>query len=421
MSKQLQHRLETLKSERSKALNVKASLVLAGKEATQEARDLEANLATINGDIALIEKLTSMPGYAALQEQQEAQERSVQNVATAQQVTAQVVEGVANVITDSKSGERRQRMESQLRSYLKHGNPKELRDVAVSVDNGALLPQEFAIVAEATKYVGRIAQEVYQYNAEGGRAVKFPVSDDTVNGMTVIAETSTSVPAEADPTVFSVTQAGADDLVGRVDYSKQFAADSIAGYLQRLIGPRVARTLSSAVMVGKDTAGNALVAVPAGGYLAGIPVGATTGTIAAGIGIADLENLFSSLDYSYQVSGSWFMHQKTRDLLQSQKDSTGRSLYGVSAQEGLVNLFSRPVYIDSNLPAPSAGVYAASATPVIFGDHSKAFGASISDTRVKVLTETHADILVNTLLFYVRFQSAKLVQAASAKLKIATS
>ena len=86
-----------------------------------------------------------------------------------------------------------------------------------------------------------------------------------------------------------------------------------------------------------------------------------------------------------------------------------------------MSLFGRPVYIDNNLPAPSTGVFAASATPVIFGDHSKAFGASISDTRVKVLTETHADLLVNTLLFYVRFQSAKLVQAASAKLKIATS
>ena len=87
---------------------MKASLVLAGKEATQEARDLESNLATINGDIALIEKLTSMPGYAALQEQQEQEARNVQNVVTAQQVTAQVVEGVANIITDNKSAEQTQ-------------------------------------------------------------------------------------------------------------------------------------------------------------------------------------------------------------------------------------------------------------------------------------------------------------------------
>ena len=45
----------------------------------------------------------------------------------------------------------------------------------------------------------------------------------------------------------------------------------------------------------------------------------------------------------------------------------------------------------------------------------------ISDTRIRVLVERYADIFVNSMLFYVRFQSAKLVQAASAKLKIAAS
>jgi HK97 family phage major capsid protein len=351
-----------------------ASLVNNEKQNDPLYATLEQSVGEIDQTIATIRQMMAMPSYQSIVERQATEERDRQTDAVVQQTASAVT---AAIITSDKSGEKRA-IESQLRTYLRNGNITELRDVTVTGDSGALLPQEFAIVASATKYVGRIAQEVYQYNAEGGRSVKFPVSDDTANGMTVIAETNSSNPAEADPTVFSTTNPGADDLVGRVDYSKQFADDSIAGYLQRLIGPRVARALSSAVMVGKDTAGNALVNAPAGGYLAGIPVGATTGTIAASIGIDDLENLYASLDYSYQVSGSWFMHQKTRDLLQSQKDSTGRSLYGVSPQEGLVNLLSRPVYIDNNLPAPSAGVFGASVTPVIFGDHSKAFGASIS-------------------------------------------
>ena len=153
MSKQLQHRLETLKSERSKALNVKASLVLAGKEATQEARDLESNLATINGDIALIEKLTSMPGYAALQEQQEQEARNVQNVVTAQQVTAQVVEGVANVITDNKSAEQRAKQHIAFRNYLKTGS-LQTRDLATTSDAGgaAVVPDGYSFGAFARKY-----------------------------------------------------------------------------------------------------------------------------------------------------------------------------------------------------------------------------------------------------------------------------
>jgi hypothetical protein len=241
----LQNRLDTLKSERTRVLNTKASMVMAGKETTSEFRDLDAQLNTINGDIVLIEKLTSMPGYAAVQEQQAAQERSVQDVATAQQVTAQVVEGVANVITNSdKSGERSQRLEQEMRSYLRTGQLSELRDVSVSDTNGATVAQSFGLITEATRFSSQIVSEIYVYNDANGSPVKLPVSDDTQNGLTVIPETDTTSGIEFDPSVISTVNAGADILVGRVDYSKQFSDDSVAGYLQRLVGPRVARSLA---------------------------------------------------------------------------------------------------------------------------------------------------------------------------------
>ena len=414
-----ENKIASLVESKNKNLRVMSTLLSEGRENSNEYRALEQAVKDSEEDIAILRKLASHPSIIAAEQKQEQEEREKQAHGIATTVSENVT---AAIITSDKGGERRQRQETQLRSYLKYGNLAELRDVAVSVDNGALVPQEFGLVTEATRFTGRIVQEIYKYGNTNGASVKFPVSDDTANGLTLVAETGSTNSAEADPTVFSTTQPGAASLIGRIDYSKQFSDDSVAGYLQRLVGPRVARALSSAVMVGTDSAGTALTGfVPVGGYLSGIPTGTTTSAIANGIGLVDLENLYASLDYSYQNVGSWFMHQKTRDYFQSQKDSAGRSLYGVSPQEGLVNLFSRPVYIDNNLPAPTAGVFAANSTPIIFGDHSRAFGAAISDVVVKVLTERFSDVLLNSLLFYVRFQSAKLVQAASAKLKIAAS
>lgn len=419
MSKQLRHRLETLRSERSKALNVKASLLLADKQDTQEARDLESNLNEITADIETIESMMALPSWQALNTKQEAEERQKEANGIATAVTENVTAAIA---TSDKSGERRQRQETQLRSYLKHGNVHELRDVAVSVDNGALVPQEFGLVTEATKFTGQIVGEIYKYDAQNGAAVKLPVSDDTASGLIVVAETGSSAPAKATPTVFSTTNPGAATLLGRVDYSKQWSDDSVAGYLQRLIGPRVARALATAVMVGTDSAGTALTGfAPTGGYLAGIPVGTTTATVAGGIGIDDIVNLYESVDASYQEVGSFFLHQKTRAYLLGLKSSTGASLFATSPQDGLKTLMGRPVYIDNNMPAPTAGVFGAGSTPVIFGDHSRAFGAAISDVNVRVLTERYADVMLNSMLHYVHFQSAKLVQAASAKLAIAAS
>jgi len=419
MSKQLENRLSALKSERSKALNVQASMVLADKQNTDEFRAIQSNLNTINEDIALIEKLMAMPGYSAINEQQEQEARAKENSIIATTVSENVT---AAIITSDKSGERRQRQEAQIRSYLKHGNVHELRDVAESVDGGALVPQEFGLVTEATKFTGQIVSDIYKYGNTSGASVKFPVSDDTANGLTLVAETSSTSLIEADPTVFSTTQAGAASLIGRIDYSKQFETDSIVGYLQRLIGPRVARALSTAVMVGTDSAGTALTGfTPTGGYLAGIPVGTTTTAIANGIGIEDFDAVYGSLDASYQEVGSWYMHSKTRQYVLGLKDGFGRSLFGASPQDGLKTIFGRPVKLDQNLPFPTAGVFSGNATPVIFGDHSRAFGAGISDVVVKVLVERFSDVLLNSLLFYVRYQGVKLVGAASAKLQIAAS
>jgi HK97 family phage major capsid protein len=187
----------------------------------------------------------------------------------------------------------------------------------------------------------------------------------------------------------------------------------------------LARSLAKAIWLGTDWYGNALVNAPTGGYLAGIPVGTTTATLAGGIGIDDLELLFSSVDESYASVGSFYMHQKTRSYLLSQKDSAGRSLYGASPQDGLVSLFGRPVRVDNNLPAPtlsgSTFTWTASSTPVVFGDHSRAYGAGISPVSVRVLKERYADLMLNSLLHYVRIQSVKLVGAASAKLQIAAA
>ena len=420
-------RIQQLTDDKNRNLRVLASLLNEGKEGSAEYKALEQAVKDAESDISALRYILANPSMRAMREQQEQEARDNERKQTVTAVSENVT---AAIITTPKTDERRQRIEAQMVRYLRTGDLSELRDVSVSQDNGALLSQDFAMVSDATRFYSTIVDDVYRYNADGGRPVKFPVSDDTAHGLTVVGETANTSSVEADPTVFSTVfstaNAAVDDLLTRLDYSKQFSDDVFSqSWIYRQLGVRAARGLAKAIMLGVDQNGTQLVASPTGGYLAGIAVGTTTATLSGGIGIDDLEALFSSVDESYASVGSFYLHQNTRSYLLSQKDSAGRSLYGASPQDGLKELFGRPVKIDNNLPAPTVSgstfTWTASSTPVIFGNHALAYGAAISDTRIRVLKETHADIMVNEAICYVRLQAQKLIGSASASLKLAAS
>ena len=413
-------RIQQLTDDRNKSIRSLSVLVAEGKDNSDAAKQLQQSIDDADRTVAALRK--TIQAVQSVQSVQEQEQRQRTNDHVAAQTASAVTASVANVITNRAASEKRAAQESQLRSYLKNGKISEVRDLLISTDNGALLPQDFGVITEALKYSGTIAADVYNYDNATGRPVKFSVSDDTARGLVLVVEGGATSSLEADPTAFSTVPAGVDTLIGRVDYSKQFAEDvAVATYLQRLIGPSVARTLSKAVMVGTDYAGTALTASPTGGYLSGIPIGEQTASVSAGIGIGDCDAIFNSVDAEYQETGSWYMHSKTRAYLLNLKDSAGRSLFGASPQDGLKTIFGRPVKLDQNLAAPTAGAFAANSLPIIFGRHDIAYGVAISDVAVKVLVERFSDVMINSLLFYTKVQGARLVSAASSALKIAAA
>jgi HK97 family phage major capsid protein len=429
VSKQLQHRLETLKSERSKALNVKASLVLAGKEATQEARDLEANLATINGDIALIEKLTSMPGYAALQEQQEAQERSVQNVATAQQVTAQVVEGVANIITSDKSAEQRAKQHIAFRNYLKTGS-LQTRDLATTSDAGgaAVVPDGYSFGAFARKYYAPLLDVLNEVRTESGQPYKISFLDATTTpGLVLIQEAATSNPfTEEDPLMSSSVVFTDLFSSGQINVSFQELqdADNLDALLTRIGAQRYGQGVEKLLTVGADNNGTTTPNNP--GLLSGIQSGLTfqTATVAGGIKYTDFISTLQLIDAAYLRSpkAAVMMHESTRLTLASQLDTTGRPVWNPDPKQAFDSILGLPIVVNNALSAPSAGTFTANSLPILVGDFGNyATVRTDGDIRVRVSRERRVEFLEALVTFSARVGSTICDRKAVAAVKIAAS
>ena len=429
MSKQLQHRLETLKSERSKALNVKASLVLAGKEATQEARDLEANLATINGDIALIEKLTSMPGYAALQEQQEAQERSVQNVATAQQVTAQVVEGVANIITSDKSAEQRAKQHIAFLNYLKTGS-LQTRDLATTSDAGgaAVIPQGYTFGAFARKYYAPLLDVLNEVRTESGQPYKISFLDATTTpGLVLIQEAATSNPfTEEDPLMSSSVVFTDLFSSGQINVSFQELqdADNLDALLTRIGAQRYGQGVEKLLTVGADNNGTTTPNNP--GLLSGIQSGLTfqTATVAGGIKYTDFISTLQLIDAAYLRSpkAAVMMHESTRLTLASQLDTTGRPVWNPDPKQAFDSILGLPIVVNNALSAPVAGTFIADSLPILVGDFGNyATVRTDGDIRVRVSRERRVEFLEALVTFSARVGSTICDRKAVAAVKIAAS
>ena len=368
MSKQLQHRLETLKSERSRALNVKASLVLAGKEATSEYRDLEANLATINEDIALIERLTSMPSYQAVQEQHEAE----QQVRVAQQLTSSVVSAVKEAIPAPAviipKTEDRAALVAMYRSFLKDGKI-EARDVTQTGSGINLVPAGFdTTYKQALKLVSPLAATVQ--SVEASQITKVFSVADTASYQKLLAEGST-VGASADPVFSSFQPSSTDSGVSILKVSWQLLNDSafsMENFIQALTKGRVARFYDVAVLRGTDATGTALPNSVAGGLLAAVTSGVvqagTTGSLATGWKFTDALALVNSIsDVAYNDGSAFLVSPKMRAfILTNFVDTTGKPLYKFDPVTGELMLLGRPVWTSNYFPT-----YGASTVQALYG------------------------------------------------------
>jgi len=404
-----------LRTKRSQILSTAQAALLAGFSNSEEKDKYEQMMAevdVIDRDIAALEKI----------------ERFFQENPSARPVSAQPLPGAAPaVITRDQSPEQRTAaLSAAFRSLFRHGyNPQreEQRDLTVNADGTITVPQEFdGQWTQAQRVYGPIGALVKQAYQPNGAPRKFVVSDDTTATMTLLPETSNAAPLAADPVLQSKIPS-TDTLVTMVRYSIQELEDakSLNQFLSEIAGLRVARAVEYALTLGKDNGSNtALPNSPVGGLLGNVPTGATTTSLAAGIGFSDLEALAFSVDQAYFAApNSGFMASPSVfKYLASQKDSTSRPYYNIDPSTGLLQILGKPLYINNAMP-----VYNAALSPVVlFGDFGRAYAyLNGGGVRIQVLTERFIDVNEAAAVIHHRIGAATLVSGAVKALVTAAS
>jgi HK97 family phage major capsid protein len=293
----------------------------------------------------------------------------------------------APAIIQSTSKNERAKVNDAARIFFKHGegglNAERRALLTTSDTTGeAVVSQLFdSTFIEASKFAGNIFDLVNRKDAATGEPTKFVVTDGTNQTFSLLTEGTTSArSANQTPTLFSDIT-GTDTLVSSVVYSVQELEDAsdVISFLNRIAGNAVLRAWEHAITLGttNDGSSTALPNSPSGGFLGFVVEGATTSTLAAGIGYSDLIGLTGSVDHSYYVNGAYMASASTHKYLLGLKDGQGRPYFLVNEDTGLLMINGKPLYVYAAMPA-----YNAASSPVV-----RHFNVSVMDSlRVPLKT-----------------------------------
>jgi len=339
---------------------------------------------------------------------------------------------IANVGTVVSSEQRRAQINAAARHFLRHGlqpQAPEQRALLTSSDaNGeALVSQDFdSIFTEAAKYFGPVWNLVNRKDASTGAPTKFVVSDDTARTFSLLTEGTTSGSGVASqPTVFSNVNS-TDTLISSVIYSVEELEDAfdLEAFLTKQAGVGVSRAWEHAITLGTTNDGTS-TALPngAGGLLSSISAGVTqtSGTLAAGPTYAQLSALAGSVNRAYYQTGSFMASPSVETFLRSQVDTTGRALYPIDPNTGLLVIAGRLLYPNASMVANLT----ASSPIVTFGDYSKQWNVLNAGLRIKVIGNNDESpalsFLTREMLIWTRIgQSAGLSSAVKSLVSAAS-
>ena len=316
---------------------------------------------------------------------------------------------------DESLEQTRQRLNTAFRSLLKNGyNPHlpEQRDLTVSAEGNATIPADvFPVLGEVTMYYAPLLDYVSVEEKQPGYSTKFITENDSTNFLTVSSEGST--PVETDQT-FSDTVKNYDLLTGNVKASLQLIDDSrfdLTQLITRAAGRRLGRSYESILTNGVDPASNA--APNNQGLVNAATVGATTTTLAAGIGMSDLTNLVQSLDSTRWSKAVFTFSGGTYQYLMKQVDSSGKRFW---EELGEGRLWQWPVVINNALPQ----TFTPNGVPILFGDLST-YGVSHTSLSVTILFERYLDQFKRGFQLSSQIASQQLVPGGIKALKLAAS
>lgn len=277
---------------------------------------------------------------------------------------AQPRAGFESADADERTPEQRNRAANiALRAYLR-GDRFEQRDLTVAADGGVMIPVAAVPPIVAQRSAGSLYDIVGKMRTTTGEDVRFPLWDDTGNGLVL---DSTAIGTGTDPSVTGVTiktdglRTG-DPLLLDNKLIQDVSYDLVT-YVTQALQERYQRGVSQAM-----NAGNASNFV---GLTGNIPTPVTSEAVGE-IGYDDFVALLAALDPAYMSNAVFAFSNATLGLVLKIKDSQGRPIflpYLDGAQSGFAGqILGVPVKIDQYAPTVATGN-----VPVRFGDFQKGY------------------------------------------------
>jgi HK97 family phage major capsid protein len=273
-------------------------------------------------------------------------------------------DGFESADADNRTQEERNRASNvALRRYLR-GEQFEQRDLTVAADGGVMIPVAAVPPIVAQRSAGSLYDIVGKLRTNTGEDVRFPLWDDTGNGLVL---DSAAIGNGTDPTVAGVTiktdglRTG-DPLLIDNKLVQDLSYDLVT-YVNQVLTERYQRGVSQAMNAGN---GSNFV-----GLTGNIPVPVTTETVGV-LGYDDFVGAIAALDPAYHANAVFAFSNATLGAVLKIKDSQGRPIfipYLDGASAGFAGqILGFPVKIDQYAPA-----VATNNVPVRFGDFAKGY------------------------------------------------
>ena len=335
--------LRELNEKRNRLLAETRQLMSAPELSTEQRAKVDAMLADANALKADIERLEACA---------ESEERSLPTNRPPR-------EGFESAEADARPQEERNLASNKaFRSYLR-GERFEQRDLTLSADGGVMIPVAAVSPIVAQRSAGSLYDIVGHLRTTTGEDVRFPLWDDTGNGLVL---DSAAIGNGTDPAVNGVTiktdglRTG-DPLLLDNKLVQDVSFDLIS-YVNQALTARYQRGVSQAM-----NAGNSSNIV---GLTGNIPTPVTTEAVGA-LGYDDFVAMIAALDPAYHNGACFAFSNATLGNVLKIKDTQGRPIfipYLDGAKSGFAGqILGFPVKVDQYAPA-----VASNNVPVRFGD-----------------------------------------------------
>jgi HK97 family phage major capsid protein len=335
--------LRELNEKRNRLLAETRQLMSAPELSTEQRAKVDAMLADANALKADIERLEACA---------ESEERSLPTNRPPR-------EGFESAEADARPQEERNLASNKaFRSYLR-GERFEQRDLTLSADGGVMIPVAAVSPIVAQRSAGSLYDIVGHMRTTTGEDVRFPLWDDTGNGLVL---DSAAIGNGTDPAVNGVTiktdglRTG-DPLLLDNKLVQDVSFDLIS-YVNQALTARYQRGVSQAM-----NAGNSSNIV---GLTGNIPTPVTTEAVGA-LGYDDFVAMIAALDPAYHNGACFAFSNATLGNVLKIKDTQGRPIfipYLDGAKSGFAGqILGFPVKVDQYAPA-----VASNNVPVRFGD-----------------------------------------------------